>query len=305
VAAGTTCILLTRDNARQELAKQVGVLYAVLNEVGLTAPFSAFNPFLPPLGVALPKFIDILLRVFLAAYGLDASATTILRQALLPLYERNNWIDQHPYIPFDLAAIVTQMNTVMCQPSLPVEIVTMLGSQCVLPLQDLTALYTPPTSASSGQGFNTSSMIIEVGWFGSDVNTTLVYGSLWAWLAQALAAKTSLSSPLPNMLMLEEAHILFPSTGTQRPSPLTSFIETIRQAGVATVFIDEQSEQVDEQIIGKAGATILTSHSNPYTMEKVGKLLGLAARQQARLTHLRSNEAVVAVHGTAPVMVTL
>src|SRR5581483_6741046 len=49
------------------------------------------QPLLPPPGIALAQFVDALLRVLLAVYGLDAASATLLRQALTETYQAAGW----------------------------------------------------------------------------------------------------------------------------------------------------------------------------------------------------------------------
>ena len=271
-------------------------------------PTLGFHPFLPPPGVPLTKFLDALLRVFLAVYALDAATITLLRQTFIETYKRAGWTEQSSGGTIDLAELSTQIDAVTRQPNVPSEIATALRTRCALPLRDLEAIAAKQLNELSVQDSPwPEPTVIDVGWLGSDINNTLLRGCLWTWLALALTAASEPSQPLRGIIGLEDAHTIFGSVGT-RPaaaSPLISLVQSGTYAGLGTLLIDDRPDLLDVEVTNKATLTILTRNGNLAILERTAALIGASPRQRTRISRLDALEAVVALRGVAPVLVAL
>lgn len=277
-----------------------------------------FHPLLPPPGISITKFVDILVRVFMAAYGLDFAAGSLLRRACLKTYELAGWVDEKIGRPIDVAGLAAQVDIVAQQSDVPAQTANLLRTRCVLALQDLVT--TAPNLRDAPYAEDTlwlEPTVIESGWLGSDINSTMLRGCLWAWLALALATTPVRAQAPRGFVALSEAHTLFgPGTNRNTSPALLSSLATpassiitlaqhIARAEVGTMFIDDRPDLLDSEVSNKAGFTILTSNANVAAQEHAAAFIGASHRQQTRLYRLNSKEAVVVMRGSLPLLIGL
>jgi hypothetical protein len=271
-----------------------------------------FHPLLPPPGIPLTKFVDALVRVFMAVYTLDFAAGSLLRRAFLKTYELAGWADGKIGQPIDLAELSTQIDAVAQQSDVPIQIANLLRSRCVLALQDLAA--TVPNLSDAPYARATTGLeptIIEFGWLGSDISSAMLRGCIWAWFALALTAAPVTTQATRGFVVLIDAHTLFGSVGdrshssTVPVSPVATLAQSIARTGVGTLFIDDRPDLLDAEVTNKAGITILTSNVNRAAQEYAAALIGASPRQRVRMHRLNPMEAVVAVRGSTPMLIAL
>jgi hypothetical protein len=307
-AAGIPWILIRKANIfNTDIAGQLKVRHILVDDALGTSSLS-FQPFLPPPGVPVTKFLDALLRIFIASYALDGATSAPLRRALIETYENAGWTEQSVGRTIDLAELAARIDAVTQQPDVPTEIAGMLRTRCALPLRDLATTATRLLEVPSGQTNPWSeATILEVGWVGSDINNILVRACLWAWVTLSLASVPTPGRGLRGIVALEEAHAIFGSRSSLQTtgSSVASLVHSSTYAGVGTLLIDERSDLLDTEITSRAGVTILTHNVNLAALEHIATLIGTSPRQRARISRLGTMEAVVAVRGAAPALVRL
>lgn len=306
-APGIPWILIHRaGSSATRLAQQLMACHLSVDETKDMSCWKSWGiqPFLPPPGVPLVKFLDALLRVFMAVYRLDTSASTLLRQALIETYQDAGWTGQGIGRMIDLNALAAHIEAVAQHPYTPSEIAATLCTRCALSLRDLAAtaanvLDAPYTPAL----LLTKPLVIEVGWLGSDLSNTLIRGCLWTWFTLALASLPTTEQVLQGVVGLDEAHTFFstvaPSPGSA--SPVASLVQS--GTSIGTLLIDDRPDLLDSAITGRAAITILTRNGNLSTLECTATLVGASERQRMRIARLSPSEAVVAMHGIPPLLI--
>jgi hypothetical protein len=292
-------------------APKLGALH-VRVDAGLHGLNLPLNPLLPPPGISLTKFVDALVRVFMAVYALDFAAGSLLRRAFLKTYELAGWVDGNIGQPIDLAELSTQIDAVAQHSDVPIQIANILRSRCVLALRDLAA--TAPNLSDTPFVRTTNWLeptIIEFGWLGSDISSAMLRGCIWAWFALALTSAPVTAQATRGFVVLIDAHTLFASvtdrshSSTVPVSPIATLARSIARNGVGTLFIDDRPDLLDEEVTNKAGMIILTSNANRVAQEHAAALIGASPRQRVRMHHLNPMEMVVAVRGSTPMLIGL
>jgi hypothetical protein len=308
-APGIPWILIHRaDSSASQLAQQLTACHLSVDETKDMSRWKSrgIQPFLPPPGVPLAKFLDALLRVFMVVYRLDATASMLLRQALIETYQDAGWTGQNIGRMIDVKALATHIEAVAQQPYTPSEIAAMLRTRCALSLRDLAATTTNVLDVSYAAALSlVEPLVIEVGWLGSDLNNTLIRGCLWTWYTLALASLPTTNQALQGIVGLDEAHNFF-STAASSPgsvSPVASLVHS--GVGIGTLLIDDRPDLLDADIANRAAITILTRNGNLSTLERTAALVGASQRQRMRIARLNPSEAVVAMRGIPPVLVAL
>ncbi len=299
--AGIPWVLISADD-NDDLACSLNAHRVKLDE-GLGQNDLAIQPLLPPPGVPLARFVDVLLRVLLAVYGLDAAAATLLRQALMETYQAAGWNGQEVGGMIRITDLAERVEVVARQSYVPSEMAAALYTRCALPLRDMAATYVRLLALPYTASFSLErSLVVETGWLGSDLSRSLLRAFLWLWYMLALTAAQAVSSTLRGIVGLEEAHTLFGTpTTTGMPSAVASFISN--NAGV--MLIDERPDLLDLDITSRAKMTVVTRTANGVALERVATSIGASPRQQGRMAHLSATEALIALRGIAPVLVAL
>lgn len=304
-------LICNASNSAVQLAEHLEANHV---SIDVTSNMSGWNnlgvqPLLPPTGVPLLKFLDALLRVFMTVYGLDATAGTLLRQALVETYQDAGWSEGNSGREIDLNALSTFIDKIVGQSHVPAETAAMLRTRCGLPLRDQAATaaklldlpYNIPASPSL------DALIIEVGWLGSDLSNALIRGCLWVWYTLALAESPVIVQTLQGVVGLEDAHVLFgavtPSLGSV--SPVASLAHSSTGSRVGTLLVDDCPDLLDANVTNRAALTILTRNGNLSTLEHSTALIGGSTRQRERIARLKASEAVVAMRGVPPMLVAL
>lgn len=299
--AGIPWVLISADD-NNDLACSLNA-HRVKFDEGLGQNDLAIQPLLPPPGVPLVRFVDVLLRVLLAVYGLDAAAATLLRQALMETYQAAGWNGQEVGGMIRFTDLAERVEIVARQSYVPSEMAAALYTRCALPIRDMAATYVQLLALPYTASFSLErSLVVETGWLGSDLSRSLLRACLWLWYMLALTAAQAASSTLRGIVGLEEAHTLFgTSTTTGMPSAVASFISN--NAGV--MLIDERPDLLDLDITSRAKMTVVTRTANGVALERVATSIGASPRQQGRMAHLSATEALIALRGIAPVLVAL
>lgn len=303
--AGTNCShIATQLNAR---SIQIDASAQRLN--------LGFHPLLPPPGVALSKFVDALVRVFVTIYMLDTSAIALLRRAFLQTYKLAGWNEGQNGRPIDPTMLAAQIEAVAQHTDVPPRLGELLLTRCVLALRDLAI--TVPGLIDAPSIPNASwleATCIESDWLAGDSNSALLRGCLWAWYALAFSAQNT-----PAVIAVMDAHTLFGSQ-TERnnasssgsvPVPTASLLPTVALAhhfaamGIGTMFIDNRPDLLHGEASNRAGLTIITQNSNITTQEYAATLIGASSRQCLRMCHLNSTEAIVKLSNTPPILIEL
>ena len=258
------------------------------------------QPLLPPPGVSLSRFIDALLHMLLAFYGLDIAASALIRQALLATYQSAGWNGLERGHSVNLTDIAVGIEEVAGQSYVPSEIAAALRLRCALPLRDAAATAVQTLTVPYATSFSLESpLIIEIGWVGSDLSRSLLRACLWLWYALALIV-TPASSALGRWLIgLEEAHTLFGS----HAASVASVVSLLVSGGVGALFLDDRPDLLEMDLTSKA--TVLTRTGNKQALERMATMISATLRQQGRIAHLSETEAIIALHGEVPLLVTL
>ena len=264
----------------------------------------SIQPFLPPAGIPLAAFLDALLRVFTAAFHLDAATTPVLRHALMEVYSSASNSET-----FNLATLVAKLDRAIQQESAPAALTDALHTQCILPLQDLAMTLGASYSLSgTTDGPLTTPLVVELGWIGSDTSSAIVQGCIWIWCALALSMQAaSPDHDLQGLVAIENVRTLFGAGAQEQNSSasLSSLAQMFVRAGVGTLLIDDRPDLLDKGMIHQPGMTIFTYNAHETAVDDIVARLDMSKREKARIRRLTRNEAVIARSGAEPVLVTM
>lgn len=299
------------DDSHAHWATQLAVRHVMVDACfrGLNLNF---HPLLPPPGIPLTKFIDALIQILLAVYSLDFTASSLLRRAFLKTYESAGWVDERIGRSIDLGELATQIDTVAQQADVPLPMKNLLRTRCVLALRDLDA--TAPNLRDAPYAKDTTwleSTIIDFDWLGSDLNSTLLRGCIWAWYSLALTQAPAPTQAAHGFVAVMDAHTLFGSAVDKSrfpvnlAAPLTTLAQNTARLGVGTLCIDDRPDLLDAEMASKACMTLLTSNANRTAQDYAASLIGVPSRQQIRMHRLNPLEVVVAMRGSLPMLIRL
>lgn len=298
------------DTGGAALAQQLQARHVLVDALAGQAGDDSLHihPFVPPPGVSLRQFTDVLLRILITVYGLEPSSSLLLRKALQETYRQAGWTEQDTGRPVTPAALAENIDAILQETNAPTNLVAQLRTHCVLPLHDLAATATGlfetlPTKIIPPAG----PMIIEVGWFGSDTSITLLQDCLWAWFSLALTTTAAVSQQPRGIVGLETARSLVagPEKDGSATSPLSSVIQLATSAHVGILLIDDRPDLIDADITSRACTTIITQTTHLPALESSGDIIGASTRQRQRISHLTNQEAVAAVRGSTTALILL
>src|ERR1019366_2588703 len=129
----------------------------------------------------------------------------LLRRAFVQTYEHAGWSEIQSGRAITIAMLIEQIEAVIQQPDVPPRLAELILTRCVLVLQDL--MRTAPGLTDAPYIRDASwleATCIEFGWLGSDINSALLRGCLWAWFALAFAAQDTRS-----LIAVMDAHTIF------------------------------------------------------------------------------------------------
>jgi hypothetical protein len=301
---GVPWLLIRQQRVREsDVAQGLPIHHAEVNPLE-TMTELPIEPFLPPPGVPCNAFLDALLRVLTMAYKLDINTSVTLRRVFTEVYEKAGWTQQGD-ATFDLSTLATALDKTLQHSDL--QAVHSIRTKCILPLQDLAMTLgkrdVPPV-ARRLQAL--VPLVIDIGWIGSDSSSTLIQGCLWAWFALAFSAQATPTSSGPRgIIAVEDAHSLFGNSPAISPIPTGTLAQMLVRKGVGTLFIDDRSDALNEEILSNPGTIILTQNTNNAAVERAITLAGITERGKTRTRRLAQKEALVVQPGIAPILITL
>ncbi|HYU77245.1 MAG TPA: hypothetical protein VEL31_31645 [Ktedonobacteraceae bacterium] len=264
----------------------------------------AIQPFFPPAGVELSTFLNALQSVFAVSCQLEPAAAILLRQALAQTYRQidaNN--DQH-----SLKSIIKHFTSLLQNMQSMPAIISVIEKHVLLPLQEISEFASDLFSHVSTADLSwTTPTIIEVAQVGSEVSQAILSGCLWSYCTLACSKLPTSLDAVRSIVGLETAHTVF---GTVSPAvarfaaPTTTLAQTLVQQGVCPLLVSERADLLDQSITTRAGAIVVTHGANESAQEQAAHLIGASRRQRARMRLLHAREAIVAIPGTVPVLIT-
>jgi hypothetical protein len=220
--------------------------------------------------------------------------------------------------------LATQIDAVTQQSNVPLQIANLLRTRCALALRDLVTTAPNVRDAPyAGATIWLEPTIIDFGWLGSDINSAMLRGCIWAWLTLALTSAPAITQTTRGIVVLQDAHTLFGSVADRSSSssvsisplvtptlplvmqPIAALAQNITRAGVGTMLVDDRPDLLDVEVISKACMTILTSNANMLAQDHAAALIGASPRQRIRMHRLNPMEAVVAMRGSIPMLIGL
>jgi hypothetical protein len=298
-SAGVPWVVISDTSSGESFASESSLQRIVID----VAHMPAIQPFLPPLHVSLPAFIDAMMHIFTSIYSFDAVATFALRKALFETYKK--LANQRN---MGLEDIIGYLDTALQQTCASDEAMNAIQAHLVLPLQEILLMTDGMVSSQPlAETIWTPSTLIKVDLAGSGTGRAIMRGCLWAWSALALSARsgqTATIGAVRGIVVLETAHTIFGNTpGEARPASFLA--QTLAQAGIGTLFVDSRPDLLDEHLTGSARVILATRNGHGKAQEQVGELIGANQREKARLRRLNRGEAIVTLPGVSSLLTRL
>lgn len=267
------------------------------------------NPFIPPKNVQLQSYKTVLKTAFSAAIQLTTPLDKIFEETIDECYSRAGWL---PYYTIDDGAEIFTMDDFLKTFMEVFErigykgeasnigkagyvrlksLIKIFGSYNTIPVEDL---LTKPT-------------IVELAAIENEEQKCLIIALLLLNIQSYVNANYVGTGEMKNVLLLEEAHVLLASTGsndqsTANPSLiakklLTRMLAEIRSLGVGIVIADQSPEKVTTDIV-KLTNIKLAFNLVEFNDRKILKdSTDMDDIQMSRLSKLRPGEAYFYMNG--------
>jgi hypothetical protein len=118
----------------------------------------------------------------------------------------------------------------------------------------------------------------------------------------ALTAAPASAPALKGIVGLEEARILF---GTSAAAGMASTVASLVSGSAGVLLVDGRPDLLEIDIASRAAMTLLTRTGNILALERVATIISASPRQHGRMARLSETEAIIALRGAAPVMISL
>lgn len=265
-----------------------------------------FHPLLPPQGISLNRFIDVIQRILVVACGLDRAASVLLRRALINTYTEAGWTEQRTGNAIDIDELATQIDALVQQTTVPPQLAHILRTRCGLALQDLAATAPNLRNVPCATTYPYQQPIaFTFGWLGSDTSTAILRGCLWAWLSFAMAATPNVQSGLKGLVVLAEAHTLLSPVPDIPITPLAAVLDQLTLEHVGSLLLETQPYLLDGEVTQKTKLSLFTHTADKKAQAYMAAYSGTSERQTSRIAHLRPSEAIVAASSSSAVIITL
>ena len=253
-----------------------------------------FNPFLPPRGVTLEKFLPNLETAFLTAFSMHSPLDVIFSEVLRTCYTRYGWrMDstiQSPGVrPFGMRQFIEVFREEARQSGYDGESRANLESGGVYRFQSL--LNNNPVLYDTDRPLPTDELLkrpvlIELDAIGNPEQKSLLLSMLLIQLNLVIRRDQLPDGKLKNAIMLDEAHVLLGQAGGVREARdadptgravalLQQMVLENRAYGSGMIFADQSPDKLGAQIVGNADIQLVFRLNSAADRRVLGENMNL------------------------------
>ena len=253
-----------------------------------------FNPFLPPPGVPLERYLPSLETAFLTAFSMHSPLDVIFPEVLRGCYTRYGWrmhstSDSPEARPFGMRDFIAVFREEARQSGYDGESRANLESGGVYRFQSLLntngVLFDTDRPLPLGELLKRP-VLIELDAIGNPEQKSLLLFLLMVQLNLAIRRDQAPDGHLKNVIMIDEAHVLLGRDGKTRDARdadptgrAAAFLQQMvlenRAYGTGMIFADQSPGSLGTQIIGNADIQVMFRLSNADDRRMLGENLDL------------------------------
>lgn len=283
--------------------------------------FLSFNPFRLPDGISLDVHISRLVDVFNACWSMYAAMPSILKRAIVRIYEDRGWHGTSSKCYGDgsyptFRDLLRELPRVVEESDFSAELKGNYTGALVERVRDLTEGV--ERDIFLGREIDDDCLfdhnaIVDLSEGLSDDTRALVMGFLILKMDErhkALHGRNQMNQPLSHVTILEEAHCLLRRTSMTQNSDganvqgksvqmITAAIKEMRTYGEGFVIVDQSPTALDDSVISCVGTKIVHRLPSVSDYTLVGRSMSLTDLQMPELSRLGTGVAVALQGGWA------
>lgn len=285
---------------------------------GRDAKLLRINPLIPEEGVIIGNHIDSLLYAFAGAFEMEEPTRLALDGLLKYTYERFDWksgdIAFHSGRAFPEIKDLLELLPAYCSERLPYgdEVRNNIYGSLVNRLSSLNSgIIGDAVNASrsiTGKELCSGTVLVELD--DLSLETKPFMAMLLMIKADQYLRQRDAAGSLKNVIVLEEAHNIFPSVasgntgspGKRASRYFSNMLSQIREYGVGIMIADQGASQINDMAISNTKIKIIHGIVNRDDIEKVAFSLQLSDIQKTAFPALRTGEAIASVRGERKVV---
>lgn len=275
------------------------------------SPF-VLNPFIPPKGITIEKYIPSLFNGFRAAFSMQPPLDAAFLQAIRSVYTRYGWRDYSKtgdleVTPFGMHEFIIVFKELIEKSNYSREVKGNLQSGGVLRLSNLLqqnryifdTINTIPI-----EDLLSRPTVIELNAIDNPEQKALIISLLLISIGAYVKSKQTESNGLENVILLDEAHVLLgqkqQQSGYGAPDAqgfavqlVENLIAEIRAYGTSIIIADQRPSAVGEAIVANTDIKIVFRLTEKREKEIIAESADFDESMQAQISHLDRGQAFV------------
>lgn len=261
------------------------------------------NPFLPPEGVTVDKYIPVVFSAFQAAFSMESPLDSILMQAIRKAYLEYGWrgdstIDDKRARIFGLSEFVIVFKHLIASSSYGNEVrgnIESGGTFRLLSLIQQNHLVFDTDASVSISELLAGPVVLELNAIGSTEQKALVMALLLGKISAYVKSNYVSGHELRNVLMIDEAHVLLDSGGETGASErlIQDMVAEMRAYGLGLVIADQTPSRIGRNIIANTDLKIALRLVQREERELIGASCNMNDRYMEEMASFQVGEAFV------------
>lgn len=268
------------------------------------SPF-IINPFIPPVGVTVESYIPALLNAFETAFTMPDPLPSIFREVINKTYNKYGWkmtstCDDPDVIPFGFHEMIRVFQDHVATMDYEGDVKGNISTAGVLRLSSLieqnSNIY-DTTQTIPIEELLKQPVVLELNAITAKDQKTLLMALLLILICNYTKFNTSLNGDLKNILLIDEAHVLFgdSSDGKQNKaaSELENMIAEIRAYGTGVFVADQSPVTFGSSIIANTDTKIMFQVVESDSKSTLQGATGLSDVKKEQLSKLKMGECLL------------
>lgn len=290
----------------------------VVNELQVFTPGNSavspfiLNPFIPPRGITLEKYIPSLFNGFRAAFSMPTPLDSAFLQAIRSTYTRYGWRDYSKMgdpdvTPFGIHEFIIVFKELIEKSNYSREVKGNLLSAGVLRLSNLlqqNRYIFDTINTISIEELLSRPTVIELNAIDNPEQKALIISLLLINIGVYVKSKQTECTGLENVILLDEAHVLLGQkqrlSGNDVPDAqsfavqlVENLIAEIRAYGTSIIIADQRPSAVGEAIVANTDIKIVFRLTEKKEKEIIAESAAFDESMQTQISHLDRGQAFV------------
>lgn len=277
------------------------------------SPF-ILNPFIPPKGVRIEKYIPSLYTAFKAAFDMFSPLDVIFLKAIRSTYIRYGWRDYSQVgdpnvVPFGFHEFIIEFQRIIKESNYPKDVKGNLQSAGVLRLSNIIEQNRnifDTIHTISIEDLLSKPTVLELNAIDDTEQKALIIALLLINIAVYTKSKQTEVSDLSNIIMLDEAHVLLDqkASGTEKQTSQQNFavqlvenlIAEIRSYGTGIMIADQRPSAVGSSIVANTDIKIAFRLTSGREKDIICESMDLNDHMRQQLSQLEKGQAYTFYH---------